>query len=50
MELVKSIDEVKKYFIENYDPKITINISATAKALNVSRVTLYKWIEEIKEA
>jgi len=48
MEIVKSIDEVKKYFLENYDPEISINISATAKSLNVSRITLYKWIQETK--
>lgn len=48
MEIIKSIDEVRDYFLSNYDPSTVINISATAKALNVSRVTIYKWIKETK--
>lgn len=42
------IESSKKFFFENYDPEIEINISETARSFGVSRPTLYKWIKEMK--
>lgn len=41
--------EAKKFFFENYSKDVKINISATAKSLGVSRLTIYRWIKEIKK-
>lgn len=48
MKIIKNTTEAKEFFFENYVSNSKINISATAKALNVSRSTLYKWIKELK--
>lgn len=41
--------EAKAFFIENYKKGMVLNITATAKALGVTRPTIYAWIKEIEE-
>lgn len=56
MELIKregnytsNQKEAKAFFVENYQEGMILNVSATAKALGVTRPTIYAWIKEIKE-
>ncbi len=56
MELIKregnytsNQSEAKAYFVENYEKGMILNVTATAKALGVTRPTIYAWIKEIKE-
>lgn len=44
------VDKSKKFFFENYKDDMVLNVTATAKAIGVSRQTVYNWIQEIKEA
>ena len=57
MELIKregnytsNQKEAKAFFVENYQEGMILNVSATAKALGVTRPTIYAWIKEIKES
>lgn len=42
--------EAKAFFVENYEKGMILNVTATAKALGVTRPTIYAWIKEIKES
>lgn len=41
--------EAKAFFVENYEKGMILNVTATAKALGVTRPTIYAWIKEIEE-
>lgn len=43
------IEQSKKFFFENYKEDMVLNVTATAKAIGVSRQTVYNWIQEIKD-
>lgn len=46
---LKADSEAKKFFFENYDPNVRINVTATAESLNVTRQTIYNWIKEFEQ-
>lgn len=48
MEIITKT-KAKEFFFNNYNPEIKINVSATAKSLKVSRVTIYSWMKEFNE-
>jgi transposase len=53
MEIVKSryprtATKQKLFFMQNYDPTVSINILQTAKSIGVSRMTIYNWMNEAK--
>lgn len=49
MKLIEKLNGAKDFFFKNYNPKVKLNVVETAKALGVSRQTIYNWIKELNE-